>query len=319
MPINEILKIEDFQVGSTYSRKTVADTGKVPRPKQDRDWSGIVSFKNCILLFVTLDKTGFEKSNQYHDVFDRGGTVFFWDSQRRNTAKTPAIARIIDGDAVIVFVRIAAKIRSKTQPFTYVGKLDLTDCEGEKPVQMVFDVADHLPNPPENLQDIYDWEPEGRRKLRPIEIDTPKTATPTNDKKRSKSGQGRLLDPAKKKAIELRAMAVASDHYEKLGYDIEDTSANSSFDLLCSKPTEMRRVEVKGTTQAPHSVNVTANEVESARDNDVKTDLFVVYDITVYKQAGDFYSEGGDVRLIEDWHPNDEHLTPTQYVYRLPA
>ena len=49
MPLEQILNVENFQVGHTYSRKDVADTGEVPRPKQDRDWTGIVQFQNCVL------------------------------------------------------------------------------------------------------------------------------------------------------------------------------------------------------------------------------------------------------------------------------
>ena len=318
MPIDKTLIIQNFHVGDTYTRKTVADTGQVSRPKQDRDWSGIVSFENCILLFVTLDKTNFEESNQYHDVFDRGGTEFYWDSQSRNTVKTPAIARIIGGDIVIVFVRIASKVRGKTQPFTYVGKLGLRQYEGEKPVQMVFDVLDHMQNPPKNLQEIYEWEPEGERKLRPIETEVIFTTKAPTRRKQPGSGQGRLLDPAKKKAIELRAMAVAESYYREQHFEVEDTSKNSPYDLLCKKGEEERKVEVKGTTQEAKSVNVTANEVDSACDDNSVTDLFVVYNITVYKKSADYRAEGGEIRIVDNWVPEQDNLSATQYIYRLP-
>ena len=322
MPLEQILNIEQFQVGHPYSRKDVADAGEVPRPKQDRDWSGIVTFKNCILLFVTLDKTGFDESNQYHDFFDENGTMFYWDSQSRNTQKTPAIARIINGDEVIVFVRIAAKIKNQTQPFIYVGKLIPLDYDGEKPVQLVFEVSEHVGAAPVPLRAIYNWEPSGKRKLRSIEVDDAKTSDPQKKKKLPKGGQGRLIDPAKKKAIELHAMAVAREHYESLDYQVTDTSKKDAsnkapFDLLCLKDAEIRKIEVKGTTQSPLSVNVTANEVESARGLDCETDLFIVYGITVYKELGEYRAEGGDTKILTNWIPEDEQLTPTQFVYRL--
>jgi len=322
MPLDQILNIEQFHIGHPYSRKDVADTGEVPRPKQDRDWSGIVSFKNCTLLFVTLDKTGFEESNQYHDFFDENGTRFYWDSQSKNTQTTPTIARIINGETVVVFVRLAAKIRNQTQPFIYVGKLIPLDYDGEKPVQMVFEVSEHLETPPDQLRAIYNWEPSGKRKLRPIELDDAKAPDPKKKKKLPKGGQGRLIDPAKKKAIELHAMAVAREHYESLDYQVTDTSKKDAsnkapFDLLCLKDAETRKIEVKGTTQSPLSVNVTAGEVESARGLDCETDLFIVHGISVYKELGKYRAEGGDSKILANWIPEDEQLTPTQFVYHL--
>ena len=318
MPEDQELQIENFQVGDAYTRKTVADTGGVPRPKQDRDWTGIVSFQNCVLLFVTLDKDGFEASNQYHDVFDVGGTIFYWDSQRRNTAETPAIARIIDGEPVIVFVRIVAKIRNKTQPFNYVGKLKLLDYQGEMPVQMVYEVCEHRVDAPSNLRAVYSWEPSDKRKLRSIEVGESADARPRAKRRPSGSGQGRMLDPKKKKTIELRAMAIAEEYYEERGYGVTDTSKNSPFDLLCVKEQDERRVEVKGTTLKPRAVNVTANEVESAREPDTETDLFIVYDINVYKEADDYRAAEGEIKVLTNWIPEPEQLTPTQYVYHLP-
>ena len=158
--------------------------------------------------------------------------------------------------------------------------------------------------------------------MRSIEVDDAKTSDPQKKKKLPKGGQGRLIDPAKKKAIELHAMAVAREHYESLDYQVADTSKKDAsnkapFDLLCLKDAETRKIEVKGTTQSPLSVNVTANEVESARGLDCETDLFIVYGIIVYKELGEFRAEGGDTTILTNWIPEDEHLTPTQFIYHL--
>lgn len=315
MPIDNILKIENFKVGDTYSRLDVADTGHVPRPAQPRDWTGIVQFQNCVLLFVTLDKTGFVESNQYHDVFDDGGATFYWDSQRQNTEKTPAISRIINGDTVLLFVRITGKVSSKTQPFVYQGKLAALDYDGEKPVQFVYEVLSYDSVAPQHMADIYQWRPKGVRKLRPIEATADKLPKSGKPQKKRDSGQGRLIDPKKKKAIEVRAMDVASAHYISSGYLVTDTSANSPFDLECKKGNELRRVEVKGTTQSAKTVSVTANEVKSARSDDCETDLFMVHGITIYAEAGEYTADGGEVKLVSNWVPLDEHLIATAYTY----
>ena len=63
---NDTLFFQNFSIGSLYTRMDVAHFGNVTPPKQPRDWSGIVRFNNCVLLFVTLDKKGFESDIQYH-------------------------------------------------------------------------------------------------------------------------------------------------------------------------------------------------------------------------------------------------------------
>jgi hypothetical protein len=52
-------------------------------------------------------------------------------------------------------------------------------------------------------------------------------------------------------------MAVAMAWYEELGYGVEDVSPRKSWDLEASKPGELRRVEVKGSTQPRDAVDLT--------------------------------------------------------------
>ncbi|CAL9624223.1 hypothetical protein SUDANB6_05933 [Streptomyces sp. enrichment culture] len=47
------------------------------------------------------------------------------------------------------------------------------------------------------------------------------------------------------------------------------------YDLRCTRGTEERHVEVKGTTGAATSVELTINEVLHARDKDDTVDLYV--------------------------------------------
>ncbi|MFD0652483.1 protein NO VEIN domain-containing protein [Streptomyces malaysiensis subsp. malaysiensis] len=90
------------------------------------------------------------------------------------------------------------------------------------------------------------------------------------------------------------------------------------YDLHCTRGGEERRVEVKGTTGAATSVDLTINEVEHARNPQNTVDLFVVSDIKVDMRTGDYTTSGGRVLHLHDWAPADEDLRPRSFEYRLP-
>jgi hypothetical protein len=136
---------------------------------------------------------------------------------------------------------------------------------------------------------------------------------------RSPIGQGFIADPVARKAVELRAMELAAAWYQGAGYEVEDTSAVRPFDLLCRRAEEAVHVEVKGTTGAGESVNLTCNEVNHARRPGVRTDLFVVGHIEVIRCGGVVRANGGEVVAhVRGWVPSEEDLTPMQFEYRIP-
>ncbi|MET8212566.1 DUF3883 domain-containing protein [Streptomyces sp. NPDC005373] len=77
-------------------------------------------------------------------------------------------------------------------------------------------------------------------------------------------------------------------------------------------------VEVKGTTGAATSVELTINEVLHARDKDNTVDLYVVSDIKVDTLTDPYTASGNKVTLFTDWEPAEEDLRPRKYEYRLP-
>ena len=114
-------------------------------------------------------------------------------------------------------------------------------------------------------------------------------------------------------------MQVAKSVYEKNGYSVEDTSANSSFDLRCTK--EGKRdilVEVKGTRGLPTQVTLTANEVKVSQDPNVHWDLFIVYSIGVSKVNDEMIAEGGEIKICQNHVVKEEDLTPTEFRYAVP-
>ncbi|WP_020140024.1 protein NO VEIN domain-containing protein [Streptomyces sp. 351MFTsu5.1] len=145
---------------------------------------------------------------------------------------------------------------------------------------------------------------------------TAEQVKPPKPPKRFSNGAGFVSDPKKRKAIELYAEDLAVAHYEREGWTVE--RLGKPYDLHCTRDTEERRVEVKGTTGAATSVDLTINEVEHARDPQNIVDLFVVSDIKVDLLTDTYTASGGRVSHLHDWTPAEEDLRPRSFEYRLP-
>ncbi|WP_434434147.1 protein NO VEIN domain-containing protein [Streptomyces noursei] len=139
-----------------------------------------------------------------------------------------------------------------------------------------------------------------------------------NSPRRGRRGAGRQMDPEKRKAVELYAEAKAVTHYQDPERGWTAHKVGKPYDLRLEREGLERRVEVKGTTGAPTSVELTVNEVFHARDTRHTVDLFIVSDIKVTKTDGAYHCSGGDVLLLEDWQPAEEDLRPTRYQYLVP-
>ncbi|MFC4518233.1 DUF3883 domain-containing protein [Streptomyces ehimensis] len=133
---------------------------------------------------------------------------------------------------------------------------------------------------------------------------------------RRRRGAGYISDPKKRKAIELHAEELAIAHYEAQGWSVE--RLGKPYDLRLTRKGAERHVEVKGTTGAPTSVELTINEVLHARDEANTVDLYVVSDIVVDTRTDPYTTSGGRVLLLEEWEPADEDLRPRKYEYRIP-
>lgn len=132
-------------------------------------------------------------------------------------------------------------------------------------------------------------------------------------------GQGRRQNAAERRAIELRAMEVATDHLKAGGWKVDDVSLFRSYDLHCVRRGSECRIEVKGTTGDGSSVLLTPGEVVHARDANVKLMLLIVSGIElIAKQDEDPTASGGTLRIIDPWRiDEDGTLTPTGFEYKL--
>lgn len=117
-------------------------------------------------------------------------------------------------------------------------------------------------------------------------------------------GQGFGLSPVARRAVEQRAMHLASQHYIAQGYAVEDVSARESYDLRCERPGVVLHVEVKGTTGAGTSFLITRNEHELARARHPATALVLVRGVVVRTSAdGATTADGGAIHVLEPWDP----------------
>ena len=133
-------------------------------------------------------------------------------------------------------------------------------------------------------------------------------------------GQGRQSDTAVKLATEQHAVDKATEYLEGEPhlYNVEDVGAVKSYDLQATKNGEILCVEVKGSISTLSSVNLTANEVQIARD--AKNTLLVVVDKITWQRTpnGEIKTSGGRMRTWWGWRADEDRLTPTEYRYELP-
>ncbi|MEM7775053.1 MAG: DUF3427 domain-containing protein [Pseudomonadota bacterium] len=261
---------------------------------------------------MTLDKSDFNPDAAYNDYFEDG--LFYWESQKKNTPESKTLRRLMHADYIpLLFVREKRKVKSKTQPFFYAGRLlePEIDPDSNQPVKFAFRPVDLDETVPESLLPVVAWKPAPARRRPPA----PEFSHRLSTKHR---GQGIQANPRVRKAIELHAMEIAKKSYEQEGYKVQDVSSSHPYDLLCKKQSaEPRRVEVKGTTSGPCHISLTYCEVRAARQCDSITDLFIVHDIEIEFEQSRMTARRGVVCLIRNWVPEDADLQPTQYRYRV--
>lgn len=131
-------------------------------------------------------------------------------------------------------------------------------------------------------------------------------------------GQGFGLSQAERRAVELRAMQVARALYERAGWEVTDKSSSQPFDLLATKGTDKRFIEVKGTTGQGCSVILTHGEVSHIRCNPVNSALIIVSGIVLEKRNGKWDAKDGKITTHENpWSLVEANLSPTQYRYKI--
>lgn len=137
-------------------------------------------------------------------------------------------------------------------------------------------------------------------------------------KQRKSSGQGFRSSPEARRAIEMRAMSLATDYFQDQGWLVEDVSQRESYDLRCTRQEERIYVEVKGTTSEGFQILLTPNEVIHNQENYPNTALFVVSHIEVNGSGEDTEATGGAIKLFMPWLLTDSDLKAIGYECRVP-
>lgn len=129
-----------------------------------------------------------------------------------------------------------------------------------------------------------------------------------------------MADAVVRAAIEKHAGAIAEQVYVGLGYRVDYVGTFRSYDLhLVHRETgEERHVEVKGSSGGASTVELTAGEVNHAREFQ-PTDLFVVSSIGWRRNGMEVETSGGTATRYSDWTPAEKALTPVRYRYQVPT
>ena len=75
---------------------------------------------------------------------------------------SPKIQEIVNGFSTPhLFVRLKQKVKNRTMPFVYCGRLEYLEHEAStrNPVHIVFENIDYQDSPNQNLAEIYSWKP----------------------------------------------------------------------------------------------------------------------------------------------------------------
>jgi hypothetical protein len=131
----------------------------------------------------------------------------------------------------------------------------------------------------------------------------------------SAGGQGFQSDIEIRLKIEAHAMGTCMKHYLSLGYEVEDVSANRSYDFVIKKDGQTRAVEVKGTQTSGDTIILTKNEVDLSRAQGSNMVLFIVHSIIMNKKT--VKKGSGVVSIIDPWQVSNDRLMPISFTYRL--
>lgn len=157
-------------------------------------------------------------------------------------------------------------------------------------------------------------------RLDPVKLATLFEGIDPSPSPRSKvtGGQGFGLSQAERRAVEIRAMQVAKELYERNGWKVIDMSLTNPFDLRAEKDGAKRFIEVKGTTGQGLSIVLTHGEVKHNRCNVESSALVIVSGIDLELRDGEWRAKGGIVSTHEDpWTLVEANLSATEYRYKV--
>jgi hypothetical protein len=339
----EFFDFTNLSIGSSYSKLEAFELSGVIAPKQIRDITGITRFKNCVVLFVTLNKEDKEDAHKYKDSFVLGGKQFHWESQNTNTPSTPHMEMIINKEPVVLFARVHQKIKSKTQPFVYVGQLSCIDysypIDSKKiPVEVIYQVLDHQNPASSSLGELYSWtshkELEDNEKIDISDVvltetEAPKPSTRKQSLKKgtknttNKTNNWAYIDERNRNlGLAGEELVIAHERQYLISIGLADLADNivhvakkddyAGYDVKSFDDNGTEKfIEVKTTEKTIGTAFfISRNEVEVSRELGSQYWIYRVYDLNKKTGKAKFYPLNG---------PVEEHfdLVPENYKARI--
>lgn len=137
--------------------------------------------------------------------------------------------------------------------------------------------------------------------------------------RRRGGGQGRGLSAEKRRAVELRAMAVVEDLLIADGWTVKDVALEyRGYDVHAERGSEERHVEVKGTTGLGDSVLLTKGEVRHADEHGKHAALAIVREIKLVRKGDAWEGVGGKCRTFAPWKLATGALEPVGFEWVAP-
>ncbi|MEZ8656814.1 DUF3427 domain-containing protein [Vibrio splendidus] len=336
----EIFDYSNFEIGKQYSKLEAIDLAGATPPKQVRDITGITRFKNCVVLFVTLNKEDKEDAHKYKDSFVLSGKQFHWESQNANTPSTPHMEMIINKESVVLFARVHQKIKSKTQPFVYIGQLSCIDysypVDSKKiPVEVIYQVLDHQHPASSSLGELYSWtsreELEANEKIDISDVVLTETEAPkpSTRKKSQKKGTRNTTNKAnnwadideKNRNLGLAGeeLVIAHERQYLISIGLADLADKvvhvakkddyAGYDVKSFDDNGAEKfIEVKTTEKTIGTAFfISRNEVEVSRELDDSYWVYRVYDLNKKTGTAKFYPLNG---------PIDKHFELTSEIFK---
>ena len=131
-------------------------------------------------------------------------------------------------------------------------------------------------------------------------------------------GQGFQMQADARQAVEAHAQGLVAEHFDSLGWSVQDVSKYRPYDLLCTKASAALHVEAKGTTGEGQKILLTPGEVRHALEWHPNVALGVVANVLVRRAAGSSVTAmGGDLVVYQPWTLNKAALVPTGFKYTL--
>ena len=124
-------------------------------------------------------------------------------------------------------------------------------------------------------------------------------------------GQGRVVDPQRRKALEDAAQYRLETYYRDRGWDVEDVRFDGPYDAIAQKNGQIRYLEAKCTQSTGDAVTVTAGEVAYARQHPGECVIGILSGLR-FTDNGELDDSSADFTL-RPWNPSEEDLKVIEY------